>query len=113
MKRNKVNEQEFLCLLKDMIESGHSNVQRFHESMDFWVHMCLGEHGRQDHKGILSSSSNFIKKLTSSHKRQLNGKRIEDFFGLADEAMIRLGIENNLYEQDDMLHFGNNTVMLK
>ena len=26
--------------------------------------------------------------------------------------MIRLGIENNLYEQDDMLHFGNNTAMI-
>ena len=27
--------------------------------------------------------------------------------------MIRLGIENNIYEKDDVLHFGNNCGMLK
>ena len=75
--------------------------------------MCLGENAQQDHKGILSSSTNFIKKLTSSHRRQLNGRRIEDFIGIADEAMIRLGIENNIYEKDGVLQFGNNCGMLK
>ena len=113
IKCNKSNEQTFLTMLRDMTNEGRSNPFNFRDSMTFWVYMCLGEHAQQDHKTILSSSSNFIKNLKTTHKKQLHDKRIEDFISIADEAMTRLCLENNLYEQDGMIHFADNTARLK
>ena len=108
--------QEFLTDLSKMADEGRQNEETFTKCMEFWAHMCIGESKRREEGDLLSSGTNYTRKFGVSHKKKLNGKLVEDLLRQGDEAMIRLGIENNLYrdeDDDDKWHFADNTKKLR